>query len=89
MFKLTVSLYLAALGLGETFARGHYPPFAPVVAVATIFLSIILWDNVPQFLRFVQYFSPMIALPFQAVLPVLLLAVASLRGAGRKNSGKQ
>lgn len=88
-FKIAVSLYLAALGLGETLARGSYPLFAPAVAIALVLLSILLWDNVPQFLGFVENRYPIIALPFQAVIPVLLLTVASLRGAGRKNGGKK
>lgn len=81
-FKIAFSLYLAALGLGEIFLGGNYRPFAPGLAVVLVFLSITLWENAPQLLRFFESRYPLVALPFQVFFPALLLVVAALRGLG-------
>lgn len=81
-FKIAFSLYLASLGLGETFLGGNYRPFAPGLAVVLVFLSITLWENAPQLLRFFESRYPLVALPFQVFFPALLLVVAALRGLG-------
>jgi len=78
-FKLIVCFYASALGLAQLCRLRSYRILTLPMGVLLIVLSLIVYPNIVYFREFASQIWTPFAMTFGLVLPVLLLAVASIR----------
>lgn len=77
--KVTVCLYAAAAAVAELFGISDYKAFILPMTAFAVVLSIWLYDNVMQMFIFANKVYPYYVLPFQIILPLLLLLVSFIK----------
>ncbi|MFC5647870.1 endospore germination permease [Paenibacillus solisilvae] len=78
-FKLAVCFYASVLGLAQIFNLSSYRPIIVPCGMILAVLSIIVYPNIVYFRIFASEIWPFYALTFGLFIPLLLLAVSSLR----------
>ncbi|MDI3279868.1 MAG: endospore germination permease [Bacillota bacterium] len=78
--KLTVCQYVATLALAEALDLQDFHSLAAAVGALMIALSMLIFSDAPSLVAFFDRYFPFYSLPFYLLLPLLLWAVAKLRG---------
>lgn len=86
--KIAVCIYAAALGIAQLLNLKDYKPF--VLPVAAISVAVALWDfeNLMDVIRWGVEVWPLYCVPFQIIIPLLLLIVSLIRRKSRKAAPK-
>ena len=71
--------YAAAAAVAELFGISDYKAFILPMTAFAVVLSIWLYDNVMQMFIFANKVYPYYVLPFQIILPLLLLLVSFIK----------
>lgn len=86
--KNCVMLTTVCIGIAKTFGYRDYEPFVAPCALLIMALSEIVQDNTEQLFQWIRYFS-YFSIPFQVLLPVLVLIVGTVRKRRRRPPGKE
>lgn len=78
--KFSVCLYAAAIGISQLFNLKDYKPFVLPITVICIALSLWIYDNVFEMLRWAVEVWPFYSIPFQIVIPLFLLGISKVKG---------
>ncbi|BAS27326.1 GerAB/ArcD/ProY family transporter [Limnochorda pilosa] len=79
--KLSIWCYGATLAAAELLRLQDYRPLAWPIGLLVGELSVLFFNDQAEFFRFVRWSATPYMLVFEAVIPLLLLGVASARGA--------
>lgn len=77
--KISICLFAAIMGITQLFNLDDFKPFVLPVAVLTIAISIWVYPNIFEMLRWAGKVWPYYSIPFQIVIPLLLLIVSYIR----------
>ena len=83
--RLTISIFSISLGLTQLINLDDYKPFISPIAVLIVVLSLWIYDNIIDMTSWIVDYWPLYSLPFQVIIPVILLITSYLR---RKRMGK-
>lgn len=78
--KVAVCLLAVSRGVAEWTGVGEYRPLVLPLGAIMVALSVILYDNISVMSAFATAIWPLYSMPFQILMPLLLLSVAALRG---------
>lgn len=78
VIKISVCLYAAVMGIAQLFNLDDYKPFVLPIITFIIALSIWLYDNLFEMIRWAEVW-PYYSIPFQIVIPLLLLIVSWIK----------
>lgn len=78
--KTAVCLLAAARGVSDWAGLKEYRPMVLPLGCIMVVLSITLYDNVSEMGSFAATIWPVYSVPFQILMPLLLLGVAEVRG---------
>ncbi len=84
--KVAVCHWVATMGTAELLGVKDHRPLVLPIGAAMVAMSIIAFDNVTEMTQFLITVWPFYSLPFQVAIPLLLLAIAWLRGLGAKQT---
>ncbi|MFC4808187.1 GerAB/ArcD/ProY family transporter [Paenibacillus sp. GCM10023250] len=84
--KLTVCLFAAALALAQTLGSRDYRMYVVPLALALLELSLFLHPSQLDVIEFQQHVWPWFSVPFQVVIPFVLLVCALVRRRYRRLS---
>lgn len=76
--KTSVLLFTACKGLAEVFHLGDYEPLAAPCSLLILTLSELVYNNMEEMFSWDRYFT-YYSIPFQILLPVLVLIVGKIR----------
>lgn len=76
--KASVCLYATCIGLSKVFGLTSYRSIAVQTGLLMVLFAYILFENIMDMIFFVSIY-PYYALPFQVLLPVIILIVAEIR----------
>ncbi|MBZ4646965.1 MAG: spore germination protein [Petroclostridium sp.] len=77
--KISVCLYAAVMGIAQLFNLDDYKPFVlPAVAIV-VTLSLWVYDNLFEMFRWATDIWPYYSIPFQILIPLLLLMVSWIK----------
>lgn len=82
--KVAVCLLVTGRGFAEWTGLKEYRPLVLPLAVIMAALAVLLYSNVSEMASFAALIWPVYSVPFQILMPVLLLGVAAVRGRGAK-----
>lgn len=82
--KISIFTYVIVLGLAQLFRMKNYRPLIIPVVVVQNLLGVYGFKNSPQMFDFLDKVWPFYTLPLEFGLPLLLLAIARLRGLGKR-----
>lgn len=85
--KVAVCLLAVARGAAEWAGVGEYRPLVLPLGAIMATLAVLLYDNITEMANFASAVWPVYSVPFQILIPVLLLSVAALRGLRAKVGG--
>lgn len=77
--KVTVNIYIAALGLATVTNLTEYRPLCAPLAALMVVLSVLLFNNISQVLFFLERVAPVWALVWEFLVPAGLSLVAAVR----------
>lgn len=77
--EATTYLYACTLGITQLFNLYDYKPFVFPMAVLMVLLSLWNFTNIHQFFGWLDAIYPYYALPFQTIMPFILLIIALLK----------
>lgn len=77
--KLTVCLYAASLALAQTVGSRNYQFYIMPLGLALLELSMFLHPNQLDVIEFQQHIWPWLSLPFQLVIPLVLLLCSQIK----------
>lgn len=77
-FKVGVALFSSCEGFVRIFKFKDYEPLVAPMGLLLMTLSVLTHDNTAQMLEFLKV-NPILALPFQVILPILILIVGKIR----------
>lgn len=78
-FKMAVCYYAIAFGLAQTLQLKDYRPLTLPLGMIMVVLSIVVYENIVNFLEFTPKIWSVYAMTYMLVLPLLLLGVDSIR----------
>lgn len=78
--KITLLYYVSVLGLAQLLRLKNYITLIPVTSIPVVAMSIMLYPNVFSVINFLDRGFPLIGLPIQLGIPLLLLIVSLVRG---------
>ena len=74
--KVVICLYAATLGITQLFGLDDYKPFVlPMTAIA-VSLGNWVYDSLPEMTRWASDIYPYYAIPFQIIIPIILLVIS-------------
>lgn len=77
--KVTINLYIAALGLATVADLTEYRPLCAPLAALMVALSVLLFDNISEVFSFLEKIFPAWSLLWEFAVPVGLMLVAAIR----------
>lgn len=81
--KIAVCLLIAARGLGEWTGLNEYRPLVLPLGTLMAGIAMVGYENVSHMARFIHEVWPVFSLPFQVMVPLVLLGIAWVRSMGR------
>lgn len=88
-FQIAVFIYCAVVLLSQVFNLDDYKPLViPVVAISAP-LSIWLYDDFPELIRIATEVFPYYSVPFQILIPLIILIVSLVKSRSSKKNSKQ
>ncbi|SEO00654.1 endospore germination permease [Paenibacillus sp. OV219] len=83
---LSVCLYAAALALAQTVGSRDYRIFIVPLGLALLELTLFLHPNQLDVIEFQKHFWPWVSLPFQVVIPLVLLLFSLIKRKSKSDS---
>ena len=83
--KVSVLIFAATYGISQIFKIDNYKPLVLAVTTFIVVLSIWVYSNVFDMFRWASKIYPYYALPFQVIIPIILLGISLLRKKGKDN----
>lgn len=77
--KVGICLYAASVGIKEIFNLEDYSPFVIPITAFTISLSIWVYSNAIEMITWAVEIWPYYSIPFQIVIPIVLLLVSYIK----------
>ncbi len=77
--KIAICIFAAALGIAQLLGEHDHKPFVVPISVLTVVLSIWIFDDILAFFYWINTVWPYYSIPFQFVIPVLLLLMSWLK----------
>lgn len=87
--KICVCYWAVCLGLAELLGLSDFRPLVFPLGITMVSLSIIVYETFAAMIFTAQFLYPLYALPFQVLIPLILLFVAWLRGKKAQGDGGQ
>lgn len=81
--KASACLYFCATGLAEWLGLREYRSLVPPIAILMVGMSILVYQDVSEMTTFLNIWA-VYSLPFQVLMPLVLLLVAQVRGLGQQ-----
>lgn len=78
-FKIVICIYSTVIGITQLFNLDDYKPFVIPIVIIAVALSIWVYDNLPGMVRWTVEIYPYYAVPFQIIIPVLLLIISLIK----------
>ncbi len=82
--KVSICMYAATNGIVKTFNLGDYRNMVAPVGLLMVLLTRIIYENAMEMVEWAKYVYPYYAIPFQIILPIVILIVAEVRIRSRK-----
>ncbi|EHQ90498.1 GerAB/ArcD/ProY family transporter [Desulfosporosinus youngiae] len=76
--KVSVCLYVTCIGISKLFGLKSYRSVVVQTGLLMVFFAYIIYENIMDMVFFASLY-PYYALPFQVILPVILLVIAEIR----------
>jgi len=86
--KITVCFYAFVLGLAQWLNLKDYKPLLLPAGVLMVSLSILVYDNYVEEVFFASMIWFPYAMPITFIIPLVMLAVAGIRGQGKVDKQK-
>lgn len=77
--KISVCLFAAIMGITQLFGLDDFKPLISPVTVFTVTLSIWLYSDIFEMIRWAAEVWPYYSIPFQIIFPLLLLFISALK----------
>ncbi|SDH65485.1 spore germination protein KB [Desulfosporosinus hippei DSM 8344] len=88
--KVSVCLYVTCLGISKLFGLKNYRSIVVQTGLLMVLLAYIMYENIMDMIYFAFEIYAYYALPFQVILPVIILVIAEIRiRAGQLQTGKR
>lgn len=83
--KIVMCLYASLIGITQLLNLDDYKPFiTPIVAIAVV-ISIWVYDSLPDMVRWAGEVYPYYVIPFQIIIPALVLVISIVKNRGQGN----
>lgn len=87
IIKIGICIYAATLGITELLGLDDYKPFVLTIAAFTAYLSVWVYENLIEMVKWALEISPYYSIPFQIIIPFLILIISFMKQ--RRLRGKE
>ncbi|MBS4539333.1 endospore germination permease [Clostridium sp. D2Q-11] len=84
--QIWIFLYALLIAISQMFNFNDYKPFVFPIVIISVSLSHWIYDNAPDMFRVAKEIYPFYAIPFQFIIPIIILVISLIKQ--RRSKGK-
>ncbi|MBS4534756.1 endospore germination permease [Clostridium sp. D2Q-14] len=84
--QIWICIYSLLIGITQLFNLNDYKPFVIPIVIISVSLSNWLYNNVAEMFRIAQEIYPYYAIPFQFIIPIIILIISLIKQKGNSKS---